>query len=191
MSEKQIWFTSDLHIDHANIIKFCNRPWTFEQQREEIITRWNSRVGLMDDVYHLGDFMFTGSKGLQKALDIIKELNGNITFIRGNHDQDGLWDLIEHSNLAHVKEVCHYKEITIERNKVCLFHFPLETWNKAHHGAWHLHGHSHGSMKPRGKRLDVGIDNHPDHQVFSLAEIKIHMAKQEFQIVDHHTGERE
>ena len=191
MSEKQIWFTSDLHVDHANIIKFCNRPWTFENQREELITRWNSRVGLIDDVYHLGDFMFTGSKGVDRALDIIKELNGNITFIRGNHDQDGLWELIERANLPHVKEICHYKEITIERNKVCLFHFPLETWNKAHHGAWHLHGHSHGSMKPRGKRLDVGIDNHPDHQVFSLAEIKIHMAKQEFQIVDHHTGERD
>jgi calcineurin-like phosphoesterase family protein len=187
----EVWFTSDLHVDHKNIIEYCSRPWTFEQQREEIITRWNSRVGLYDDAYHLGDFVFAGSKGLQKTLEVIKELNGNITFIRGNHCQDGLWELIERANLPHVKEICHYKEITVERTKICMFHYPMETWNKAHHGAWHLHGHSHGSMKPRGRRLDVGIDNHPDRQVFSLAEIKIHMAKQEFTVVDHHDGQRE
>jgi calcineurin-like phosphoesterase family protein len=190
MTTKNTWFTSDLHVDHKNIIQYCNRPWTFENQREEIITRWNSRVGVMDKVYHLGDFVFAGSKGLQKTLDIINELNGVITFIKGNHCQDNLWKMIEQANLPHVEEICHYKEITIANTKIVMCHYPFETWNKAHHGAWHLHGHCHGSLPPRGKRLDCGIDNHPDRQVFSYDEIKAHMDKQEFVINDHHTGER-
>ena len=187
----EIWFTSDLHFGHKNIVEYCNRPWTFEQQDEELVKRWNSRVGLFDEVYHLGDFTFAGRKKAKAIIELIKGLNGKITFIKGNHCQDGLWEEIEKANLAHVVEVCQYKEITIDRTKVVMCHYPFETWNKAHHGAWHLHGHCHGSLAPRGKRLDVGIDNHPDHQVFSLTEVKIHMAKQEFAIVDHHTGERE
>ena len=183
---KEIWFTSDLHVDHKNIIEYCNRPWTFENQREEIITRWNSRVGLMDEVYHLGDFVFTGSKGVDKVVELIKELNGVITFIKGNHCQDNLWKMIEDRNLAHVKEICHYKEITIDRNKVCMFHFPMMSFNKMHHGAWHLHGHCHGSLNAPGKILDVGIDNHPDHQVFSLDEVRSHMNSREVAVWDHH-----
>lgn len=187
----EIWFTSDLHFGHKNIVEYCNRPWTYEEQDAEIVRRWNSRVGLFDEVYHLGDFTFAGRKKAGAIIELIKSLNGQITFIKGNHCQDGLWEEIEKANLAHVFEVCHYKEITIDRTKVVMCHYPFETWNKAHHGAWHLHGHCHGSLPPRGKRLDVGIDNHPDRQVFSLAEVKIHMAKQEFVSVDHHTGERE
>jgi calcineurin-like phosphoesterase family protein len=187
----EIWFTSDLHFGHKNIIEYSNRPWTFEQQDEEIVKRWNSRVGLFDQVFHLGDFTFAGRKKANKMIELIKSLNGVITFIKGNHCQDGLWEEIEKANLAHVVEVCHYKEITIDHTKVVMCHYPFETWNKAHHGAWHLHGHCHGSLPPRGKRLDVGIDNHPDRQVFSLAEVKIHMAKQEFIANDHHTGERD
>ncbi|AMR57429.1 putative phosphoesterase [Pseudomonas phage vB_PsyM_KIL2] len=49
-----IWFTSDLHFGHKNVIECCNRPWTCEEQDAEIVRRWNSRVGLFDEVYHLG-----------------------------------------------------------------------------------------------------------------------------------------
>src|SRR6185503_14409439 len=98
MSEIQKWWTSDFHVDHRNIIEYCDRPWTFEQQREELVSRWNSRVGMYDDVYHLGDFVFGGSKKFDWTVELIKDLNGNITFIRGNHCQDGLWDLIERAN---------------------------------------------------------------------------------------------
>lgn len=189
MSNK--WFTSDFHFGHKNIIQYSNRPWTFEEQDDKLVDRWNSRVGVMDDVYHLGDFTFVGSKKANKVIELIKQLNGKITFLMGNHCQKNLWAQIEQANLPHVMEICHYKEITVEGRTVVMCHYPFETWNKAHHGAWHLHGHCHGSMAPRGRRLDVGIDNHPDHQVFSLEEIKAHMDKQDFQIVDHHTGERD
>lgn len=185
-----VWFTSDLHFKHKNIIKYTGRPWTFEQQTEELIARWNARVGLMDHVYHLGDFAFAGFKQREEVVNIIKELNGQIHFIRGNHCDSRMWQDIVDRNLAHVIWVKDYAEIRVENQKVILCHYPFETWNGAHHGSWHLHGHCHGSLPAVGKRLDVGIDNHPEFQVFSWDEIKEHMAKQEFVVKDHHTGER-
>lgn len=187
---KNVWMTSDLHFMHKNIIKYSGRPWTFEDQTQELIDRWNSKVGLMDDVYHLGDFAFAGFKKLNHVLDIIKQLNGNIHFIRGNHCEDRLWQGIADANLAHVAWIKHYAEIKVDGRKVILCHYPFETWNGAHHGSWHLHGHCHGSLPAVGKRLDVGIDNHPEFQVFSWDEIVAHMDKQEFVVKDHHNGDR-
>lgn len=184
------FFTSDLHVDHKNIIEYCKRPWTYEEQHKEIVTRWNSRVGLMDDVYHLGDFVFAGSSKAGKIIDLISQLNGRIHFIRGNHCQPGLWQLIEDANLPHVIWIKDYKEITVQGQRIILCHYPMETWHGAGHGNWMLHGHCHGSLAPRGKRLDVGIDNHPDHQVFCYAEVAAHMARQKIAIVDHHDGRR-
>lgn len=181
-----VFFTSDLHFFHKNVIQYCGRPWTFEEQTEQLIERWNSRVGIMDEVYHLGDFAFAGMKQLNKVTDVIKQLNGQITFLRGNHCDKRLWRAIEDMNIKHVVDVDNYKEIRLDGVKVVMCHYPFETWNTAHHGAWHLHGHCHGSLPSKGKRLDVGIDNHPDHQVFSYDEIREHMLKQQIEIVDHH-----
>jgi calcineurin-like phosphoesterase family protein len=187
---KSTWFTSDLHFFHKNIIQFCNRPWTFEEQTNEIIKRWNAKVGVMDNVYSLGDFAFGGPARFEAVVDIIKELNGNITFIRGNHCDRRLWKMIEDANIPHVVEICDYKEISIDGTKVCLFHFPIVSWNSAHHGAYHLFGHSHGSYDGKGKSMDVGIDCNPDHAPFSWDDIKRHMVGREYSAVDHHSEGR-
>ncbi|MNF89970.1 Calcineurin-like phosphoesterase superfamily domain protein [compost metagenome] len=184
------WFTSDLHFFHKNIIKYCDRPWSFEDQTEELIARWNSRVGVMDDVYHLGDFAFAGFKKLNAVVDIINRLNGNIHFIRGNHCEDRLWQAIADRNIAHVEWIKDFAEIRVEGQKLILCHYPLEVWNGSHHGSWHLHGHCHGSLPSVGKRLDVGLDNHPEKTVFSFQEIREYMAGQVIAIKDHHEGDR-
>ena len=56
MSEK-IWVISDTHLNHANIIRYCARPYTStEEMNKDLIKRWNSIVRPQDTVYHLGDF---------------------------------------------------------------------------------------------------------------------------------------
>ena len=102
---RRVFFTADCHFNHANIIKFCNRPfikykdmdeeldWVSEdikwqrcqEMNEEIIRRWNSRVSPEDVVYHVGDFLFGHSSDI---LEFEGRLNGTIVHILGNHDKD-------------------------------------------------------------------------------------------------------
>jgi calcineurin-like phosphoesterase family protein len=183
-------FCSDFHFEHKNIVKYSGRPWLQENNTDELIARWNDRVGLVDDVYHLGDFAFIYPKQLDRLIEIIKELNGNIHFLRGNHCDKRTWQLLEDSGQIQMAFVKDYHEIKVQGQPVVMCHYPMEVWNGSHHGSWMLHGHCHGSLAPRGKRLDVGIDNHPDFQVWTWPEICEHMAKQPVAVMDHHTGER-
>lgn len=183
--------TSDLHFFHRNIIKYTNRPWTYEEQTEELIERWNSRVGLLDDVYHLGDFAFLKHGEVTRLVEIIKQLNGNIHFIMGNHDDRSMFHTArDMEGMRHVAWVKDYYELRDGRNKVAMMHYPLTIWNRSHHGAWMLHGHTHGSFQGAGKIMDCGIDNHPEHQVFAWDEIKQFMDQREIAVFDHHNGER-
>ena len=78
----KVFFTSDLHANHANIIKFCDRPWkTKEEMTEALIENWNSVVGPDDIVFNLGDFMWSSSWN-----PILERLNGKIYLIWGNHE---------------------------------------------------------------------------------------------------------
>lgn len=83
-SEQGIFFTSDLHFGHKNIIKFCNRPWdTTEEMDEALIANWNSVVGDNDIVFDLGDFAFATNR---RWKDILERLNGRHYLILGNHE---------------------------------------------------------------------------------------------------------
>lgn len=81
----KIYIISDTHFNHANIIKYCNRPFVnVEEMNDTIISNWNNIVRKDDIVYHLGDFLL-GSKFDLK--NIVDKLNGTIYLIRGNHDR--------------------------------------------------------------------------------------------------------
>jgi calcineurin-like phosphoesterase family protein len=90
------FFTSDFHLNHANIIKYCQRPFTsLEEMNETIIKNHNERVKPEDIVYFIGDFCFKNSIGGKegeglpiKAEELVKKLNGKFIFIKGNHDRN-------------------------------------------------------------------------------------------------------
>jgi len=85
------WVTSDWHLGHENIIKYCNRPFkNVFHMDTEIIRRFNERVRPEDQVFFLGDFMLRGGKegGVNKKdFYLNRLLCKNIVFIRGNHDR--------------------------------------------------------------------------------------------------------
>ena len=59
MTQQRYFFTSDLHLSHRNIIKYCKRPFIDENEMNEaIISRWNSIVSPKDIVYVVGDVTF-------------------------------------------------------------------------------------------------------------------------------------
>ena len=70
----RIYFTSDHHFGHANIIRFCNRPFaTVEEMDAELIRRHNEVVGPQDIVVHAGDFAYRSARPPQSYLE---QLNG-------------------------------------------------------------------------------------------------------------------
>jgi calcineurin-like phosphoesterase family protein len=80
------WFTADTHFNHANILKYCNRPFKNINEHDYVLIKnWNSRVKPDDIVFHLGDFCFKETKD-KSAKYYIDQLNGQIIFIAGNHD---------------------------------------------------------------------------------------------------------
>lgn len=153
------FFTADEHYGHANIIKYCNRPFknSFEMDIE-IIKRHNEVVKDNDMVYHLGDFT------LHKNYEFIKKtyidkLNGQHYFIKGSHDK---W-LNEKSTKIYEKR--------FGDNYIVMCHYAMLVWPRSHYNSWNLFGHSHGGLKrTQGKQMDVGVDNFNFYPV-SLDEI--------------------
>jgi calcineurin-like phosphoesterase family protein len=78
------FFTADTHFGHANIIRYCHRPFaSVEEMNAALVARWNGQVGPRDTVYHLGDFAL-GPKALWPYFR--RQLHGKIVFVLGNHD---------------------------------------------------------------------------------------------------------
>lgn len=184
----KFWFISDLHVGHNNVLKHCNRPFLgMPQQTEVFRDSWNLRVAPGDIVFVLGDFSFYDSDTTGR---ILRSLNGQKTLIRGNHD---------HSNtLAKTvgwNRVLHYHEQMIDGDRVCLFHFPILSWHQIHRGAYHLHGHCHGSMNYPGdlgnaRIMDVGVDNIAkltgEYRPMEWSEIKELLSKRKYAHSDDH-----
>jgi calcineurin-like phosphoesterase family protein len=186
-----IWFTSDTHFRHKNIIKYCNRPFeTVEVHDAALIRNWNACVQKEDTVYHLGDFAFGDAAGWA---EIIQQLNGNINLIRGNHDhRKKLSDLrrISCKQLNRLSDIYELKVVDEEMGCtqiVVMCHYPIESWNMRHHGAWHLHGHSHGTIlsPDHQARLDVGVDA-CNYAPLSYDDVKAIMTRKVFKPIDHH-----
>lgn len=80
----KIFFTSDTHFCHKNIISYAGRPFfSTEEMDKALIENWNSVVPEDGIVFHLGDFCFGGNTQWKT---IRKKLNGKIYLILGNHD---------------------------------------------------------------------------------------------------------
>lgn len=187
--EKNIFFTSDSHFGHKNIIKkeFSDRPFNdVDHMNEELIKAWNSVVGEDDDVYHLGDVSLCNA---DKTHEILRRLNGNIHLITGNHEKSAISKQYNRDRFVWIKD---FYELKIDNQLIVLCHYGMRVWNKSHHGSYMLYGHSHDSMErePWGRSMDVGVDSAfrilGEYRPFSLREIKNIMEKRGHNPVDHH-----
>ena len=144
------FFTADLHIGHANILKHCQRPFASpDEMHGFLMSAWNETVSAADTVYVLGDFSFVGSTRVPMVEAVLASLVGRKILIRGNHDSDGLqgWD-----------EVHDFLVIKEGNRLVTLFHYPLRDWPGMWNGGIHLYGHVHGNQEPLPGSMDVGVD---------------------------------
>lgn len=136
MANSRIFFTSDTHFGHKNIIEYCNRPFdSVEQMNDFIIKQWNSVVRENDTVYHLGDVCL----GLRKEeiAEILSKLNGTKYLVKGNHDN---WKNEVYREIG-FKEV--YDTPIIIKEFLILSHAPIP-W-KINPMYLNLYGHVHDS----------------------------------------------
>lgn len=84
-----IWLTADHHFGHKKIINYCDRPFkSLKHMEGKLIKNHNALVSKNDTVYVLGDFCFCNKN--TKLEHYINRLNGNLIFIKGNHDSKKL-----------------------------------------------------------------------------------------------------
>ena len=157
-----IYFTSDLHFGHKNILQFQkNRKFeSIEEMDKTLIKNWNNKVKDNDEIYILGDF--TLKKDEEYISNILNQLNGKKYLIKGNHDY---W--VKKESLVNKFEwIKEYYELKYNKEKFILCHYPFEEWNGSrNNSSYHLHGHLHSTdtynqitKAIKFKKYDVGID---------------------------------
>lgn len=167
-----VYFISDTHFYHNNIIKYCNRPFSnVEEMNRVMIDKWNSIVKDEDTVYHLGDFCLSSDDNLR---DIFFKLNGNIILIRGNHDRKPA-RYYEDIGFTVLKNA----PIKLEEYKLMLSHVPVPI-SKVPSGYINLHGHIHNKkisdeypndIYPPDKYINVSVDV-TDFEPISIDKIR-------------------
>ena len=196
------WFTADTHLGHANIIKFCLRPFlspaehqraledprgpwrvspeTVARHDAAILDAINASVQPEDTLWVLGDFCWGKLDTARAYRDRIA--CRNVHLVRGNHDHRSI-----ESAFGQTVEQCM---VTVEGTKIWLNHYPMRSWHKSFHGSWHLYGHVHSRLEEEDRRTpwmltrDVGVDA-CNYQPVSFIELKSYMQPREKAFVEH------
>lgn len=181
-----MWFTSDWHFGHANIIKYQpNRLQEFDlegaddpimKMNEMMVRQWNSQVAPDDHVWFLGDF---GMGKIEHSLSYVSRLNGVIDVILGNHDRPhaiasrgeekrAMWT--ERYLEAGFNSLQIDAAMEIDGIPVIMNHFPYSgdhseeerytNWRPKDDGKVLIHGHVHGLWQVNGRQVNVGMDAH-------------------------------
>jgi calcineurin-like phosphoesterase family protein len=163
----RVWFISDCHFAHANIIKYCSRPFKdAEQMDNAIINNWNLMIKKDDIIYCLGDFCLGNKEAIQRY---VSQLNGRKNLILGNHDR---YKPTEYMTFGF--EWASRFPILFD-NFMILSHEPVFL-NKNCQPYINVHGHTHDStpFKESGWALNISCE----HTFY--APISYDMIKKEF-----------
>jgi calcineurin-like phosphoesterase family protein len=158
-------FFSDPHFAHANIIGYCNRPFSdIEEMNLTLADNYNRMVGPDDTVVWLGDCFFKGDT--ERYRNMLTELCGYKILIVGNHDQGDTamasmgFSLVLHEAVMQIGGVpCRlshypYKAASVEKPDKYKALRP-----RRHKGEILLHGHSHATTKVTGPTsISLGVD---------------------------------
>ena len=156
-----IYYTSDLHLGHENIIKHCNRPFSSVVEMDRVlINNWNSVITNRDQVYIAGDIAFRGNKA--DIIAKIRRLNGKKFLVVGNHDG---W-LLNDEDFKNLFVTIDLR-LTVSDNgrKVVIHHYPMVEWDGFFRGSYHVYGHIHNGspqaaaiMKTIPNAFNAGVD---------------------------------
>lgn len=137
------FYIADMHLGHRNCIHFDDRPFaSVEEMDEEMIRRWNRKVGKDDHVYILGDFTYRNGRDVS---DYARQLRGHKHLIYGNHDKrsDHYREcFVSADDILKINDTVYGQERQVI---LCHYWIPFAPWQS--HGAYMLHGHTHKSRQ--------------------------------------------
>jgi len=152
-----IYFTSDLHLGHRNIIHHCLRPFaTVDEMDKTLIENWNKRVTNADTVYIMGDLIFRASVPPE---EYINQLKGKKHLILGNHDCTWL----SHGDYSSLFESISYMDVVnLPQGKCTLCHYPMMSFE----GRYLIYGLIHNNrcdpywplLKTMEHALNAGVE---------------------------------
>ena len=193
--KNKVFFTSDMHFGHFNIIELVERKndedklfESAEEMNEYLINAWNEIIPEDAIVIDLGDFMF--KLPMSDARGIIKRLNfKEIHFVKGNHGRNYYkeFENIGRKVIVHDKDIVHVivddDEFEDNRCEFQVCHYPLVEWDRKFKGAMHLYGHTHHDHPNEAVgSLHIGIDTNklrPLAYQEILTKIYLKIAKKE------------
>lgn len=160
--ETKKWIITDTHFNHANIIKYEDRPHDFKSQ---IIKNWNKLVNPNDNVYHLGDVIFKNASELEI---ILASVPGIKHLCKGNHDN--------HNHAWYVRKGFATSQHYIIVDGILLSHHPMdiaaiekETGEKIR---FNIHGHFHRKTRDELDRTVTGYPFYSNkHVCLSIEEM--------------------
>ncbi|WP_137597494.1 metallophosphoesterase family protein [Paucilactobacillus kaifaensis] len=163
------FITADTHFFHESLLgktDFAIRPYAnVEQMNQDIIDHWNERVEDKDTVYHLGDialyFTHPAIKSNEAVLSVLKQLNGHLVLIKGNHDSRELFKFLDQNNyLLNDKPKFEFHDVGVlfkyDHRQYYLTHYPMMLGIAPQ--IINLHGHIHHYAVPAKENINVGVD---------------------------------
>lgn len=184
-----IWFISDTHFCHKNILDFTDRPFTsIDDMNEGLVQRWNQKVMPEDTIYILGDLTLGSFKEFKP---IALRLNGKKYLIKGNHDHfsNGQYEQIGITVYEELKmriagkivRLSHYPYSYPWYKRLFAFKSELRFMDRRPPripGEFLIHGHTHTKKKRIENMIHVGVDAWNGYPV-SIREVESLMNKKE------------
>ena len=146
------YYIADLHFFHGALNEKMDRRGfaSVEEMNEYMIEKWNKKVRKNDDVVIIGDLSWGN---VQETNALLQRLKGKLYLVCGNHDR---FVNNKEMNLDRFKWVKHYAELSDNRRKVVLCHYPIMCYNgqyrvdeKGEPKTYMLYGHVHDTQDER------------------------------------------
>lgn len=195
---QRLFFTSDLHFGHRNVIGFCNRPYSNEKEMgENLIQNWNNTINENDIVFVLGDvFWFNDSRSIKK---ILNQLKGEIYIVPGNHDDFNSYHRVDDPRIHICQDVVALwvdseddRWTMVKNYEIWLSHYPMMTWPHRENKAYQLFGHIHSKTGGRNGTMDQDLPLHWnqadvgcdfwDYKPVGLEQVMLYMNLKKFRI---------
>ena len=163
-SVSMIYFTSDLHLGHGNIVTLCNRPFSDVDAMDTVlIENWNRKVKKNDVVYLIGDIVWDK----KKVPYYLEQLSGKKILISGNHDST--W-IKKEEYQKYFDRIVPYLEVHLNGHPITMCHYPMLEWKSSREESkrklgYLIHGHIHNRIADEYRQtflhfnaLNAGVD---------------------------------